>query len=64
MKFLIEINRNVNLRTQTNLVEIDYKNKQAIFEKLDKPGTFENTKVKDERKFCHNFDQFFMLNLF
>ncbi|RNA43059.1 sulfide:quinone mitochondrial [Brachionus plicatilis] len=31
--------REIKLNTLTHLIEIDYKNKQAVFEKLDKPGT-------------------------
>ena len=30
--------RNIQLNTRLNLIEIDYKNKQAIFENLDKPS--------------------------
>ncbi|CAF0767339.1 unnamed protein product [Brachionus calyciflorus] len=31
--------RDIKLNTQHHLIEIDYKNKQAIFERLDQPGT-------------------------
>ena len=41
--------RGIELNTQTHLIEIDYKNKQAIFEKLDKPGTIVKMNV------CVNF---------
>lgn len=38
--------RNIKLNTLTHLIEIDYKNRQAIFEKLDQPGTTFRLDVK------------------
>lgn len=38
--------RDIKLHTRLNLVEVDYKNKNAIFENLDKPGEIKSFKVK------------------
>jgi hypothetical protein len=37
---LITQNRDIMLHLRKSLTEIDYKNRTAIFEDLDKPGTF------------------------
>ncbi len=47
--------RNIELHMQTHLIEIDHKNKVAVFEKLDKPN---ETVRMNVIKFIHFFELF------
>jgi hypothetical protein len=44
-KYIISLNRNIQLNTRLNLVEVRSDSKEAIFENLDQPGSMKTFKV-------------------